>query len=170
MGSGDDRIAGLAGDGKPTLRPSGAKTRQRPKPFMRMPSRARLDQLESSPTMIMRTVVQLHNRTFNVQRHLTSARTHRAFRASAMQAWREAALRPGSERIKYANEAPQKLRKRPARGRSARRWPFRGKLFRLRLRATASLARPRSGRPSIPAHSRKSSIHYAPELCNKKGF
>src|ERR1700730_9401529 len=26
---------------------------------------------------------------FNVQRHLTSARTHRAFRASAMQAWRE---------------------------------------------------------------------------------
>src|SRR5277367_3431062 len=30
-----------------------------------------------------------HN-TFNVQRHLTSARTHRAFRASAMQTWREA--------------------------------------------------------------------------------
>ena len=28
--------------------------------------------------------------TFNVQRHLTSARTHRAFRASAMQAWHEA--------------------------------------------------------------------------------
>ena len=26
---------------------------------------------------------------FNVQRHLTSARTHRAFRASATQAWRE---------------------------------------------------------------------------------
>jgi putative transposase len=26
---------------------------------------------------------------FNVQRHLTSARTHRAFRASAMQTWRE---------------------------------------------------------------------------------
>jgi putative transposase len=26
---------------------------------------------------------------FNVQRHLTSARTHRAFRASAMQAWRD---------------------------------------------------------------------------------
>ncbi len=30
----------------------------------------------------------VHN-TFNVQRHLTSARTHRAFRASAMQTWRE---------------------------------------------------------------------------------
>jgi putative transposase len=30
-----------------------------------------------------------HN-TFNVQRHLTSARTHRAFRASALQTWREA--------------------------------------------------------------------------------
>ena len=28
--------------------------------------------------------------TFNVQRHLTSARTHRAFRASAMNTWREA--------------------------------------------------------------------------------
>jgi putative transposase len=28
----------------------------------------------------------VHN-TFNVQRHLASARTHRAFRASAMQAW-----------------------------------------------------------------------------------
>ncbi|MGO9719729.1 MAG: IS6 family transposase [Methylocella sp.] len=27
--------------------------------------------------------------TFNVQRHLISARTHRAFRASAMQTWRE---------------------------------------------------------------------------------
>ena len=27
--------------------------------------------------------------TFNVQRHLTSARTHRAFRASAMHTWRE---------------------------------------------------------------------------------
>jgi putative transposase len=28
--------------------------------------------------------------TFNVQRHLTSASTHRVFRASAMQTWREA--------------------------------------------------------------------------------
>src|SRR5208282_3623049 len=27
--------------------------------------------------------------TFNVQRHLTSARTHRALRASAMQTWRK---------------------------------------------------------------------------------
>src|ERR1700730_17652018 len=27
--------------------------------------------------------------TFNIQRHLTSARTHRAFRASALQMWRE---------------------------------------------------------------------------------
>ena len=30
----------------------------------------------------------IHN-TFNVQRHLTTARTHRAFSASAMQTWRE---------------------------------------------------------------------------------
>jgi transposase-like protein len=29
-----------------------------------------------------------HN-TFNVQRHLTSVRTHRAFRKLAMQTWRE---------------------------------------------------------------------------------
>jgi putative transposase len=28
--------------------------------------------------------------TFNVQRHLISAKTDRAFRASAMQTWREA--------------------------------------------------------------------------------
>ena len=28
--------------------------------------------------------------TFNVQRHLTSAKTHRAFRASAMDTWRAA--------------------------------------------------------------------------------
>jgi putative transposase len=27
--------------------------------------------------------------TFNVQRHLTSARTHRAFRESALETWRE---------------------------------------------------------------------------------
>ena len=31
--------------------------------------------------------------TFNVQRHLISAKTHRAFRASAMQTWREVAAR-----------------------------------------------------------------------------
>jgi putative transposase len=38
--------------------------------------------------------------TVNVQRHLTSARTHRAFRASTMQAWREfvaAAVAPDSD-------------------------------------------------------------------------
>ena len=31
---------------------------------------------------------QAHN-TFNVQRHLVSASTHRTFRASVMQTWRE---------------------------------------------------------------------------------
>ena len=30
--------------------------------------------------------------TFNVQRHLISAKTHRAFRASAMQTWREVTI------------------------------------------------------------------------------
>ena len=29
--------------------------------------------------------------TFNVQRHLISAKTHRAFRASAIRTWREVA-------------------------------------------------------------------------------
>jgi putative transposase len=33
--------------------------------------------------------------TFNVPRHLTSARTHRAFRDSAMQAWREVVAAAG---------------------------------------------------------------------------
>jgi hypothetical protein len=55
-------------------------------------------------------------------------------------------------------------------GRAWPRLPSRGKLFRLRPRATASLARQRSGRLSIPAHSRKSSIHYAQDLCNKKAI
>jgi transposase-like protein len=32
--------------------------------------------------------------TFNGQRHLISARTHRAFRASAMQTWREVVAAP----------------------------------------------------------------------------
>src|ERR1700738_2185562 len=35
--------------------------------------------------------------TFNVQRHLTSARTHRAFRASAVQTWREVVAAAGSQ-------------------------------------------------------------------------
>ena len=30
--------------------------------------------------------------TFNTQRHLTSAATHRAFRAAAIKTWREAAI------------------------------------------------------------------------------
>jgi putative transposase len=30
--------------------------------------------------------------TFNVQRHLTSAQTHRTLRAAAMKTWREAAI------------------------------------------------------------------------------
>jgi transposase-like protein len=30
--------------------------------------------------------------TFNVQRHLTSAQTHRTLRAAAMKPWREAAV------------------------------------------------------------------------------
>ena len=33
--------------------------------------------------------VRVQPKTFNVQRHLTSAKTHRAFRATAMQTWRD---------------------------------------------------------------------------------
>ena len=50
-------------------------------------SRAPGPRKDFSPFMQQFTV---HN-TFNVQRHLTSARTHRAFRASALQTWREVA-------------------------------------------------------------------------------
>jgi transposase-like protein len=42
-----------------------------------------------SAQRFLSTHAATHN-TFNVQRHLTSARTHRAFRASAMQTWRDA--------------------------------------------------------------------------------
>ena len=35
------------------------------------------------------THAELADNTFNVQRRLISARTHRGFRASAMQTWRE---------------------------------------------------------------------------------
>ena len=41
-----------------------------------------------SAQRFLSTHAATHN-TFNVQRHLTSARTHRAFRASAVQTWRE---------------------------------------------------------------------------------
>jgi hypothetical protein len=43
--------------------------------------------------------------TFNVQRHLTSARTHRAFRASAMQAWHEVVRRQSAATETHAAEA-----------------------------------------------------------------
>ena len=42
-----------------------------------------------SAQRFLSTHAAIHN-TFYVQRHLTSARTHRAFEASAMQTWREA--------------------------------------------------------------------------------
>jgi hypothetical protein len=41
-----------------------------------------------SPQRFLSISRSLYN-TFNVQRDLTSARTHRAFRASALQTWRE---------------------------------------------------------------------------------
>ena len=43
-----------------------------------------------SPAISVRLRAATYN-TFNVQRHLISAKTHRAFRASAMQTWREVA-------------------------------------------------------------------------------
>src|ERR1700730_9198107 len=39
----------------------------------------------------VRSIAHPYRNPFNVQRHLTSARTHQAFRASAMQTWREVA-------------------------------------------------------------------------------
>jgi len=42
-----------------------------------------------SAQRFLSTHAATYNTFNNVQRHLTSARTHRAFRASAMQAWRE---------------------------------------------------------------------------------
>ena len=44
-----------------------------------------------SAQRFLSTHAAAHN-TFNVQRHLTSASTHRAFRASAMNTWRDAAV------------------------------------------------------------------------------
>src|ERR1019366_4575595 len=50
-----------------------------------------------------------HN-TFNVQRHLISASTHQAFRASAMQTWREvaAAARARSSTRSFASIVRQR--------------------------------------------------------------
>jgi putative transposase len=42
-----------------------------------------------SAQKFLSTHAAVHN-TFNVQRHLTSARTHRTFRAAALNTWREA--------------------------------------------------------------------------------
>jgi putative transposase len=42
-----------------------------------------------SAQRFLSTHAAVHN-AFNVQRHLISARTHRAFRSSALQTWREA--------------------------------------------------------------------------------
>jgi putative transposase len=42
-----------------------------------------------SAQKVLSTYVVVSN-TFNIQRHLTSARTHRTLRAAAMGAWREA--------------------------------------------------------------------------------
>ena len=39
-----------------------------------------------SAQRFLSTHAAVHN-TFNVQRHLTSARTHRTFRAAAMETW-----------------------------------------------------------------------------------
>jgi putative transposase len=57
------------------------------------PTRRRERKMQSfksvgSAQRFLSTHATIYN-TFNVQRHLISARTHRAFRASAMQTWRE---------------------------------------------------------------------------------
>jgi transposase-like protein len=60
----------------------------------RMPTRRREYKMQrfkcpGSAQRFLSTHAATYN-TFNVQRHLISARTHRAFRASAMNMWREA--------------------------------------------------------------------------------
>ena len=52
-------------------------------------TRCRVSSARGQPEKILSTHAATYN-TFNVQRHLTSARTHRSFRASAMNMWREA--------------------------------------------------------------------------------
>jgi transposase-like protein len=58
-------------------------TRRRERKMQRFKSRG-------SAQRFLSTHAAFYN-TFNVQRHLTTRRTHRAFRAAAMSAWREAA-------------------------------------------------------------------------------
>jgi transposase-like protein len=58
-------------------------TRRRERKMQRFKSRG-------SAQRFLSTHAAVYN-TFNVQRHLTTRRTHRAFRAAAMSAWREAA-------------------------------------------------------------------------------
>jgi hypothetical protein len=50
-------------------------------------ARARVFKSAGSAQRLLSVHVTIYN--FNVQRHLISARTHRAFRASAMQTWHE---------------------------------------------------------------------------------
>jgi putative transposase len=57
-------------------------TRQRERKMQRFKS-------PGSAQKFLSTHAAVYN-TFNVQRHLTSARTHRTFRAAAMNTWREA--------------------------------------------------------------------------------
>jgi putative transposase len=59
-------------------------TRRRERKMQRFKSRG-------SAQRFLSTHAAVYN-IFNVQRHLTTRRTHRAFRAAAMSAWREAAV------------------------------------------------------------------------------
>src|SRR5580700_2209259 len=51
-------------------------------------ARCRVSRVRVQPKNFSQTHAAAYN-TFNVQRHLTSAKTHRAFRATAMQTWRD---------------------------------------------------------------------------------
>jgi putative transposase len=51
--------------------------------------RCRVSRAPAQPKDFSQLTQPLYN-TFNVQRHLISASTHRAFRASVMNTWREA--------------------------------------------------------------------------------
>ncbi len=63
------------------------------KKYVFVPERLVTDDLRSysagSAQKFLSTHAAVYN-TFNVQRHLTSARTHRTLRAAAMSTWRKA--------------------------------------------------------------------------------
>src|SRR5450756_662672 len=60
----------------------------RPRSWRRREHKMQRFKSPGSAQKFLSTHAAVHN-TFNVQRHLTSAKTHRTFRAAALNTWRE---------------------------------------------------------------------------------